>query len=125
MDQPKGSSKKAVANPYPCVRGSYLQLSGREILLWTQGNAPTAVGGKIFYKEGKGIPSPIEMKRFAGHGTWDESCKSVLGLTKMNWNNDSLYDRLPVTMAFAKVLARTIKRMPILKSGPYEFRFFI
>jgi hypothetical protein len=125
MNPPKSGSKKAVANPYPCVRGSYLQLDGREILLWTQGNAPSAVGGKNFFKEGKGIPLPIAMRRFAGHGTWDESCKSVLGLTKMNWNNDSLYDRLPVTMAFAQVLAQTIKRMPMFKPGPYEFRFFI
>ncbi len=125
MGPPKANMKKAEPTPYPCVRGSYVQLDGREVLLWTQGNAPSAVNGKNFFKEGKGIPYPIVLKRFAGHGTWDESCKSVLGLTKMNWNNDSLYDRLPVTMAFAKVLARTIKRMPNLKSGPYEFRFFI
>ena len=125
MNQPKSGSKKAIANSYPCVRGSYIQLDGYEILLWTQGNAPSAVGGKNYFKEGKGVPSPIALKRFAGHGTWDESCNSLLGLTKMNWNNDSLYDRLPVTMAFAQVLAQTIKRMPTLKSGPYEFRFFI
>lgn len=125
LDPPKGNTKKAGPASYPCVRGSFVQLDGRETLLWTQGNAPSAVNGKNFFKEGKGIPHPIALKRFAGHGTWDESCRSVLGLTKMNWNNDSLYDRLPVTMAFAKVLARTIKRMPKLKSGPYELRFFI
>ena len=43
----------------------------------------------------------------------------------MNWNNDSLYDRLPVTLAYAKTLARTVKRMPTIMSRPYEFRMFM
>jgi hypothetical protein len=93
--------------------------------LWTQGNAPTAVGGKNFFKEGKGIPGPILLKRFAGQGGWAESARAALGLTKMDWNNDSLYDRLPVTLSFASVLADTIKRMPTLSKRPYEFRFFM
>jgi argonaute-like protein implicated in RNA metabolism and viral defense len=78
-----------------------------------------------FYKEGKSIPEPLQLKRFAGHRTWQEPCHAVLGLSKMNWNNDSLYDRLPVTMAYAKVLARVIKRMPQLLSDTYQFRFFM
>jgi argonaute-like protein implicated in RNA metabolism and viral defense len=49
----------------------------------------------------------------------------VLGLTKMNWNNDGLYDRLPVTLSYAQVLARTIKRMPQISSTPYQLRFFM
>ena len=53
-------------------------------------------------------------------------CK--LGLqhvTKMNWNHDALYDRLPVTLGYAKVLASTIKRMSTMVNKPYEFRFFM
>lgn len=99
---------------------------GLNVLLWTQGNAPNvALRGKNFYKEGKGIPAPLLLKRFAGHGGWEESCRSVLGLSKMNWNNDSLYDRLPVTMAYAQILAGVIKRMPHLPSQTYQFRFFM
>jgi hypothetical protein len=121
---PKGETK-GVPNGYPCLRGTYIQMGGREVLLWTQGNSPSTVGGRDFYKEGKGIPRPLFLRRFAGHGGWEESCQAVLGLTKMNWNNDSLYDRLPVTMSYARVLARTVKRMPTLTSRPYEFRFFM
>lgn len=95
-------------------------------MLWTQGNAPrAALDGRNFYKEGKGIPEPLQLKRFAGHGAWEGPCDSVLGLSKMNWNNDALYDRLPVTMAYAQVLARVIKRMPRLLSSTYQFRFFM
>jgi len=49
-----------------------------------------------------------------GNGPWDET---ALGLSKMNWNNDSLYDPLPVTRGYAKVFARLVKRMFGLGSG--------
>jgi hypothetical protein len=39
--------------------------------------------------------------------------------------NDALYDSLPVTMGYAKVLARVVKRMNGLGSAPYQFRFFM
>jgi hypothetical protein len=110
---------------YPCHRGTYLQLGTEEILVWTQGNVPEAASGKNFYKEGKGIPHPLLLKRFAGHGGWDEQVRAVLGLSKMNWNNDSLYDRLPVTLSYASILAKTVKQMPTIISRPYEFRLFM
>jgi argonaute-like protein implicated in RNA metabolism and viral defense len=111
---------------YPCERELFFPLDGRNVLLWTQGNAPrAALDGKNFYKEGKGIPEPLQLKRFAGHGAWNPSCEAILSLSKMNWNNDSLYDRLPVTMAYAQILARVIKRMPRLLSDTYKFRFFM
>jgi hypothetical protein len=43
----------------------------------------------------------------------------------MDWNNDALYDPLPVTMSYAKVLAGVVKRMPELGPAPYQFRFFM
>ena len=95
------------------------------MLLWTQGNAPTAVGGRDFFKEGKGIPSPLLLHRFAGHGPMFDAASSVLQLSKMDWNNDSLYDRLPVTLSYASVLARVLKRMPKLAHLEYQFRFFM
>jgi len=118
-------ARKGFPSNYPAYRGTALQLDGRTTLLWTQGNAPGAVGGKDFYKEGKGIPSPLMLHRFAGHGGWDTQTQAVLGLTKMNWNNDALYDRLPVTLAYAHVLARVVKRMPRLLPQPYQFRYFM
>lgn len=127
IDPPRSPDTiKGTAAAFPCERGTYLPLDGRTVLLWTQGNAPkAALDGRNFYKEGKGIPEPLQLKRFAGHGAWDEPCDAVLGLSKMNWNNDSLYDRLPVTMAYAQVLAQVIKRMPRLLSDTYQFRFFM
>ena len=113
------------ANNYPCLRGTYIHLGGNEVLLWSQGNAPAVVNGRDYYKEGKGIPSPLLLKRFAGHGDWDEACRWIVGLTKMDWNNDALYDRLPVTLNYASTLARTLKRLPHLGSKHFQFRFFM
>jgi argonaute-like protein implicated in RNA metabolism and viral defense len=125
LDRPGMWGKKGVPAAYPVERGSYLSLGNREVLLWTQGNAPGAIGGRNYYKEGKGIPAPLELVRFAGHGGWEETCRAVLGLTKMDWNNDSLYDRLPVTLGYAQTLARVVRRMTQLGSRPYAFRFFM
>jgi hypothetical protein len=108
---------------YPVGRGSYFQLSSNEILFWTTGIVK--LSGRSFYKEGKGIPSPLLIRRHAGKGGWDQNCQAIMGLTKMNWNHDGLYDRLPVTLGFASVLARTIKRMNEIKDKPYEFKYFM
>ena len=126
IEQPRNpQQRKGYPANYPCDRGSCLQIGERDALLWTQGNVSAAIGGKNYYKEGKGIPSPLLLRRFAGHGTWDEQCQNILGLTKMDWNNDGLYDRLPVTLGYAKILARTIKRMSELARKPYQLRFFM
>lgn len=114
-----------IPSSYPCQRGSYLQLGPLEALIWTQGNVSEIARGGNFYQEGKGIPHPLLIRRFSGHGGWYEQAQAILGLSKMSWNNDRLYDRLPVTLSYAKTLAKTIKRMPTIHSRPYEFRLFM
>jgi len=64
-------------------------------------------------------------RRHAGHGPWDDTARAALALSKMDWNSDSLYDPLPVTIGYAKVLARVVKRMRGLGSAPYQFRLFM
>jgi argonaute-like protein implicated in RNA metabolism and viral defense len=78
------------------------------------------------YFQGKrSTPRPIRLIRHAGHGPWDYTSRAALALSKMNWNNDALYDPLPVTMGYAQVLARVVKRMSGLGRVPYQFRFFM
>ncbi|WP_267234577.1 hypothetical protein [Delftia sp. Cs1-4] len=43
----------------------------------------------------------------------------------MDWNNDALYNPLPVTLEYAKVLSRVVKRIDRLGTTPYQFRFFM
>jgi hypothetical protein len=110
---------------YPLERGSVLALGGEQALLWTAGNAPEAAGGRDYFKEGKGIPDPLMLVRHAGHGGWEDNAATVLGLTKMNWNNDALYDRMPVTLGFASRLAQAAAHMSQLGPRPYPVRFFM
>lgn len=65
------------------------------------------------------------LRLFAGHTDWEQSARTILGLSKMNWNNDGLYDRLPVTMSYAKVLAEVIGCMPKLDKQTFQMRFFM
>jgi hypothetical protein len=112
-------------DPYPVPRGFYLPLSETEALLWTQGNARSIVGGNNFYKEGRGIPEPLLIKRFAGQNDLRSTCRAILALSKMDWNNDGPYDRLPVTLNFASILANIVKRIQHLEAKPYPFRLFM
>ena len=112
-------------NGYPCRRGTALQLGPRETLLWTQGNLPAVTSGKDYYKEGKGIPEPLLLVRHAGLGAMADLCRETLALSKMDWNNDGPYDRLPVTLSFAQTLAQVVKRMPKLEARSYPVRLFM
>lgn len=121
----KAGASKGVPAGFPVARGSLVSLGARDALLWVHGDA-MKVGKRPSYFQGqRSTPQPLRLVRFAGHGTWDDSARSVLALSKMNWNNDALYDQLPVTLGYAKVLARVVKRMPLLGTMPYQFRFFM
>ena len=110
---------------YPCLRGTTIELGRHEALLWTQGNMPTVANSQDYYKEGKGTPRPLLLVRHAGLGSIDELCQETLALTKMDWNNDGPYDRLPATLNFAGSLAKIVKRMPKLQPHSYPVRLFM
>ena len=111
---------------FPVSRGTLIGIGPRDALLWTHGNVRGISNhGRSFFKGSRSTPRPLRLVRHAGHGSWDETAHAILGLSKMNWNNDSLYDELPVTLSYARVLARVVKRMPDLRRTPYQFRFFM
>lgn len=120
---PKDPTKNAAAN-YPVKRGTLLGLGEREALLWMHG-AVDGLSDRTYFQGARSTPRPIRLVRHAGHGPWDDTACAALALSKMNWNNDGLYDPLPVTMSYAKVLARVLKRMSSLGNAPYQFRFFM
>jgi hypothetical protein len=121
----RDGAKKGKAAAFPVSRGTLIGLSPREALLWTHGDV-RGVGQRGSYFQGaRSTPRPVRLVRHAGHGPWDETARAALALSKMDWNNDALYDPLPVTIGYAKVLARVVKRMRGLGSAPYQFRFFM
>jgi hypothetical protein len=118
------------AASYPVARGTYIPISRNEALLWTQGSV---LGVHVdnpshnVYKEGalKPTPSPVLVRRFSGIGGWHETCSGILGLTKMDWNNNTLYKKLPVTLIYSKAFADIIQQNPDMVDNVYDFRNFM
>lgn len=121
----RSGDRKGNAAAFPVARGTLLGLSPREALLWTHGNVGGIDDRGSYFQGKRSTPRPLRLIRHAGHGTWDDTARAMLGLSKMDWNNDALYDPAPVTIGYARVLARVIKRMQGLGTTPYQFRFFM
>jgi hypothetical protein len=101
-----GAGPSQPAN-WPVQRGTMQFLSGRDALLYVNGTAPgLASGNGNFYQGAKSIPSPLLISRDAGSGPLERTADDVLALTKMDWNNDALYDPLPVTIKYSQTPAR-------------------
>ncbi len=113
---------------YPIQRGTVIQLDDFSFLLWTHGSVldnDVAGTGRNYYQSGRGIPSPLLVRRFRGKDPIETTTKDILALTKMNWNGGELYKTLPVTLDFSKRLSRYAKQTESLQAIPYDFRFFM
>lgn len=124
------SKRPPQPNMYPITRGTYLPVDTDEALFWSQGSVQGVhVDNPRFnvYKEGalKPTPSPILLRRFSGTGGWHETCSGILGLTKMDWNNNTLYKKLPVTLVYSKAFADIIQQNPNMVDSVYDFRNFM
>lgn len=115
---------------YPVERGTYVPVSSSEALAWSQGSV---LGVQLqnsrynVYKEGalKPTPSPLLLRRFSGDGGWHETVSGILALTKMDWNNNTLYKKLPVTMVYSGRFAEIIQQNPELVDQVFDFRCFM
>ena len=124
-----GDYAQADAYSFALQRGTVVSLNEDSFLLWTHGcvmSDELAGKNRNYYKSGRGIPTPVLVKRFYGQADADVLAKEILMLTKMNWNSgDSLYKVLPVTLDFAKVLSRMSKQDEAIYDKPYDFRYFM
>jgi hypothetical protein len=124
------TNKPPAPYSYPVERGTYIPVDRNEALLWTQGSVRgvhlenTSLN---VYKEGalKPTPSPVLVRRFSGQGGWHETCSSILGLTKMDWNNNTLYKKLPVTLVYSKMFADIIQQNPNIVDTVFDIRSFM
>lgn len=130
VDAPRGVGLKAAPANYPIDRGLYQPLTETECLLWTQGSVlgiNQQNSNQPVFKEGalKPIPSPIMIRRFSGDGGWHDTCSSILALTKVDWNNNTLYKTLPVTLGYSQIFAEVVKQTPEIVNKVYDYRFFM
>ncbi|MTI04984.1 nuclease PIN [Roseibium denhamense] len=110
---------------YPVPRGTMVVRSGNSALVWVAGNAPGVSTKGDYYQGKKSIPRPLELIRHAGSGPLELTAHEALALTKMDWNNDALYDPVPVSIRYSQRLARTIANVPDLPRNVYPYRLFM
>lgn len=128
--QYRNPAEPPMPHNYPVERGTYVPISNTETLVWSQGSV-TGVQLKNpnynIYKEGalKPTPSPLLLRRFSGDGGWHETINGLLALTKMDWNNNTLYKKLPVTMVYSGRFAEIIQQNPKLVDQVFDFRCFM
>lgn len=123
---PNSGAGRSQPDNWPVRRGTMQFLSGRDALLYVNGTAPgLGSGSNNFYQGGKSIPSPLLISRDAGSGPLEQTAADVLALSKMDWNNDALYDPLPVTIRYSQTLARVIGHASDLPDAIYPYRLFM
>lgn len=123
---PNPGAGRSQPDNWPVRRGTMQFLSGREALLYVNGVAPgLGSGSNNFYQGGKSIPSPLLISRDAGSGPLERTAADVLALSKMDWNNDALYDPLPVTIRYSQTLSRVIAHASYLPDAVYPYRLFM
>ena len=110
---------------YPVPRGTMVVRSGNSVLVWVAGNAPEVSTSGDYYQGKKSIPRPLQLIRHAGSGPLELTAHEALALTKMDWNNDALYDRVPVSIRYSQGLTRTIANVPDLPRNVYPYRLFM
>jgi hypothetical protein len=118
------------AASYPIERGSYLPISPNDCLLWTQGSVSQVNvqnENQPVFKEAplKPIPDPILIRRFSGEGGWHDTCSGILALTKVDWNNNTLYKTLPVTLGYSQSFAEVVKQSNEIVNLEYDYRYFM
>ena len=123
------SSDMKDTSKFPIQRGTTIQLNKDTFLIWTHGAVQSdelAGRNMNYYKNGRGIPAPLLVKRFMGKSDGATLVNEIMMLTKMNWNSgDSFYKVLPVTLDFAKMLSQVAKQDVVIYDKPYDFRYFM
>jgi hypothetical protein len=122
---PRAASHRSDPDTWPVRRGTMLPFSGTSVLLFVAGDAPQASSRAHWYQGSNAIPRPLTLIRHAGSGPLETLAEDALALSKMDWNNDGLYDPLPVTILYAQSLARIIGRATSLRSSVYPYRLFM
>ena len=117
---------KTQIDGYSVSRGTCIQLSAFQALLWAHGVVPSVKNPKYnFYPGGRYIPKPLKIIKHHGNGSLEQIANEILGLTKMNWNSLNMYSQLPATISSSSDIARIGKLIENKDKIEYDYRYFI
>ncbi len=105
---------------YPPLRGTVIQLSKHNYLVYTRGYVP-------LYRTYPGlhVPHPLEILEHHGDSDIRTVCKEILGLTKMNWNNADYSIREPVTLRFSREIGAILANVPEAVKPRPQYLFYM
>ncbi|MEP2669087.1 MAG: hypothetical protein ABJH04_08835 [Cyclobacteriaceae bacterium] len=105
---------------YPVLRGTLMKLSEKYGLLYTTGYIP-------YFESFPGVhvPHGLEVSIYEGDSTIRKVCDEIMALTKLNFNNCSYYDSLPITIRFAQRVGEIIQYMPDGVSPPNKYYYYM
>lgn len=110
---------------YPVGRGICIQLNSYTGLLYTHGTTLSIRPGVVDFLGGRGIPTPIVIKKHHGPSSLETLAIEILSLSKMNWNAASLYSKLPATIQSSNDIARIGAMLSRFSGKSYDYRLFI
>ncbi len=117
---------KPTIDGFSVSRGTCIQLSKTEALLWAHGVVPSVRNPKFnFYPGGRYIPKPLRIRKHHGSGSLEQIANEILGLSKMNWNSLNMYSQLPATISSSNDIARIGKLIDSNTKYEYDYRYFI
>jgi hypothetical protein len=105
---------------YPPLRGTAVDLTEDQTLLYTRGTSP-------FYEEYPGLYVPKTLKlRFDNiTSSKAELLQSALILTKMNWNNTQMDELYPITIRGAKEVGSILKHVPVGGRVEAHYKYYM
>lgn len=105
---------------YPVPRGTCMKIYENECVLYTTGYVP--------YFElypGRHIPHPLHVKTFDSDSHLDKICSEIMALTKMNFNNCSYFDSLPITIRFSKKVGEILQYLPETTQPQNKYYYYM
>lgn len=105
---------------YPPLRGTYFSIDNSQHFLFTMGYTP--------YLEtypGSYVPEPWQITELHGSSSPKDILREVLALTKMNVNNCSFADGIPITLSFSHKIGEIMKHISAEEKVQSRYKFYM
>ena len=105
---------------YPPLRGTYFCIENEQHFLYTMGFIPYLETYPRPY-----VPEPWQIIQHVGGSSPKDLLREVLALTKMNVNNCSFADGIPITISFARKVGEIMKHIPEDGIVQSQYKFYM
>ena len=108
------------AGQHPTLRGTLIQLTPKNAILFTRGFVPY-----LGEYPGMRVPRPIEFVEHFGSASMSQLATEILTLTKMDWNSAMFAGKEPITTAFSEDVGHILAELPAGAEPRPQYRFYM